>query len=439
MRPRRLAAPAALLVSLTACGGDEGAVAVTYTDVQRERIASLAGPPSLPDDPTNAVADDPEAAAFGQLLFFDPRLSADGEVSCATCHDPEHGFSDPARLSTGIGTTGRHAPPALGAAWNRWQFWDGRCDSLWCQATGPWEAPLEHGGNRTRFAHLVAEEPDLRAAYEAVFGPLPDLSDPERFPADAAPGDDPDDPLAQAWEAMTEADRDAVNRVFSNLAKAVAAYERRLVTGPSAFDRFAEALAEGDDAGLAALSPAARRGLGLFVGDNPANPFRETVDAFGGDCWTCHAGSALTDFEFHNTGLGPRDWLDPEDPGRYAGIELVKAQTFNGTGRYSDAPDAAATDVLRYLREPSSEDLAAFKTPSLRDVARRGPYMHGGHFDTLEEVVDFYADLAESPELGHRDHQLYPIDLDEQDRADLVAFLEALDGELPDADLLRAP
>ena len=436
-----------LLALAPGCGPEQGAgpgssaLYVDFSEREIERIAQLMGPPPLPPDPTNAVADDPAAAALGQRLYFDPRFSGDGSVSCATCHDPALGFSDGQRLSEGLGTTTRHAPTVLDAAVQRWFFWDGRCDSLWCQATQPWEAAGEHGGSRLQFAHLVADDAALREAYEAIFGPLPDLDDLDRFPPEGKPTGDSEDPLDRAWSGMSEADQVAINTVFTDLTKSVAAYERLLVSGPSPFDRFARGLIDGDEELLASLDEAQQRGLKLFINDNPSNPFHdEAISEPGAECYACHGGPELSDREFHNIGLGARDWLTWEDLGRYEGAERVVEDPFNGIGPYSDDPQAASNDKLVYLREPDGLELGQFKTPSLRNVALRPPYMHGGHFDTLEDVLGFYTRLDESPVISHRDEQLYPLDhLDEEDLADLLAFLEALTGEAPDPSLLAPP
>jgi len=116
--------------------------------------------PAVPVDPTNAVADNPWAAQLGQFLFFDENLSGNNEVSCATCHDPEQGFGDGERLSTGVSTTGRHAQSLWNIGFNRWFFWDGRCDNMWCQAIGPIEASTEMAGDRTAIAHYLANNSD---------------------------------------------------------------------------------------------------------------------------------------------------------------------------------------------------------------------------------------------------------------------------------------
>lgn len=389
-----------------------------WARIQRMKISDP------PPDPSNAVAEDPAAARLGQWLYFDRRLSANGEVGCVTCHDPDKGFTDGEPLAEGIGTTGRSAPTVLNTVWNRWFFWDGRADSHWAQALGPLENPIEHGFSRLELAHLIDDDADLNTAYTAIFGALPDLSDADRFPPMGRPvaGDD-SDPAAVAWASMSGADQDAVNRVFSNAGKAIAAYERRIRTGPSAFDRYVDALESGDDSGGGQLSDSAARGLALFVGE--------------ANCHLCHTGPTLSDLEFHNVGLAPRVWLNPDDLGRYDGIPKVLADPFNGLGAFSDSTEDALTK-LGYLTL-SSDQLAQFKTPPLRDVALTAPYMYGGQLETLEDVVRFYNQADETPQWGHREEVIVALDLDDQGIVDLVAFLESLTGDDVEEALTVAP
>src|SRR5439155_18807774 len=254
----------------------------------------------LPPEAVSRIAESAPAAGLGQSLFFDRRLSANGEVACASCHQPARGFTDGQAVARGLLPGTRNTPTLLNAAFNRWFFWDGRADSLWSQALQPLEGPREEGGDRLHIAHLVAADAVLGAAYQRVFGKLPPLADTARFPPHARPDPDPRAPMAEAWQAMAPADRTEVNRVFSNLGKAIAAYERKLVSGASPFDIYVEGLRAGDPAKTAALSPAASRGLKLFVG--------------AANCGSCHTGPALSDGEFHNLGLP----LSPgeEDRGR---------------------------------------------------------------------------------------------------------------------------
>ena len=145
--------------------------------------------PPLPAEPGNAVADVPEAARFGQLLFFDQRLSANGQVACSTCHQPEKLFTDGLPVSVGIGPVERNAMGLVGVAYSPWLFWDGRKDTLWSQALAPLEDPREHASSRLAVAHVVASDPGYRRAYADVFGAQLELLDPARFPAEGRPVD----------------------------------------------------------------------------------------------------------------------------------------------------------------------------------------------------------------------------------------------------------
>ena len=164
---------------------------------------------------------DAQAANIGYQLFYDKRLSQDGDVACATCHNPEKTFTDGKILSEGVGRTNRNAPTIVGASHNIWQFWDGRADSLWQQALGPLENPNEHGFTRVAVAKLVAKQ--YRSEFETVFGPMPDFEDDYRFPENASPIGDNN--AQTAWNQMTESDRAYVNTVFVNVGKSIEAFK----------------------------------------------------------------------------------------------------------------------------------------------------------------------------------------------------------------------
>jgi len=246
----------------------------------------------------------------------------------------------------------------------------------------------------------------------------------------------PADPLAAAWTRMKEEDRRAVDRVFACVGKALAAYERRLVGRGSAFDRFLAELRAGGSG--AALSEPAKRGLRLFVGR--------------GNCRVCHSGPDFSDGEFHDAGVPPGPGL-AVDTGRYGGIEELLADPFNARGPFADAlaapsPGAAASagvapapaaDKLRALRR-LPEHWGQFKTPSLRNVAIRPPYMHQGQLATLRDVLKFYSTRAgASPPGPAQERLLVPLNLSEREMADLVAFLESLTDEPLDDALLFRP
>jgi len=400
---------------------------VLFTADELARIYRRSPLGELPRAPTNGVADSAPAAALGQFLFFDRRLSANGEVACATCHQPGRGFTDGRARATGLAPGRRNTPTLLNAAFNHWFFWDGRADSLWSQALQPLEGPREEGGDRLNIAHLVAADAALGAAYQRVFGPLPPLADTDRFPPHGRPDPDPGSPMAGAWAAMTASDRTAVNRVFSNLGKAIDAYERKLISGPAPFDTYVEGLRTGDSSKAAALSPAAARGLKLFVG--------------AANCHACHTGPALSDGEFHNLGLPPPPG-DAPDPGRADGMRMLRADIFNAAGPFSDEPAGTAGLRLQFLPPPKSQ-LGAFKTPTLRNVALTAPYMHDGRFADLPEVVEFYAQSNAASRgriVGTRDPNLNLLPhLTTVESADLVAFLQALTGSPPPPSLTEKP
>lgn len=382
---------------VSGCGGDE------FTEAEKATILSLSlvELPSLPADPSNRYADDPDAAALGEALFFDERMSRDGKVACGTCHLPDRQFQDDLPLGKGVGTSRRRTMPLAGVAWSPWLFWDGRRDSLWAQALVPLEDPEEHGGTRAFHALFVAEE--FGEQYERIFGPLPDLSD---IPHHAGPLGTEDEKAA--WKSLKPDQQEAVNRVFANIGKAMASFQRSIIPQETRFDRFARALAAGekpqDDASLTGEEIA---GLRLFVGK--------------ADCATCHTGPRLTDDAFHNTGVPAAVGL-AEDLGRLAGAQEVALDPFNCLGKFSDAEPEACGE-LRFMVKDDPRLLRAYKPPSLRGAATRPPFMHAGQFATLDEVVTHYT-LAPAAPAGET--ELFPLSLSERERRQLIAFLMTL-------------
>jgi len=404
---------------------DDVAQSVGLSDAAAEAARAMRST-GLPDSPTNRVADDPDAAALGHFLFFDPRLSSSGLFRCANCHDPHQDFHDGKRISDdGETLVHRNTPTASNGAIYQWLYWGGRCDSLWCQAANPIENDLEMNSSRLAVAHVVYDDPDLRDSYEQLFGPMPQLDDP-RFPDSARPDPKaPDSQDAINWATLSTTDQDDVSEVLANVAKSIAAYERELVRLEAPFDTFVDGLDDGDPDKLAALSPAAVRGLELFVGE--------------AGCARCHGGPMFTFEEHVNTGLGTRPWLLTEDTGRWDGhVELLK-EDFSTFGPWSDDPSVGDALLAAVGDAPTEADMGAYRAPSLRNIALSAPYMHGGHFDTLEEVVEFYVFLDETPVFGERDPRLQPLDLSAKDAADLVAFLESLTGAPHDASLYEPP
>ena len=349
----------------------------------------------VPADPSNRVADDPEAAELGRLLFSDPRLSANGKVSCASCHDPANGFTDRRATGLGIGTGTRRTMPILPAIYSTWQLWDGRADSLWAQALGPLENPLEHGFTRSEVAALVRTH--YVGRYHRLFGPLPKL------PAGrASPLGDPE--ARRRWATLSASQRQAVDRVFVKAGKAIAAFERRQRLQPTRFDLY---LRSPSDSSPSPLSHREEAGLRIFIGK--------------GKCTSCHGGPLLTNSDFANTGVPVRPGA-PADEGLIAGVEVVRADPFNCKGAFSDDPGRSC-DELEFAARGSPEQVRAYKVPSLRGVALRPPYMHAGQYADLERVVSHYSEAPAAP-AGRT--QLRPLRLNPRERGDLVAFLKTL-------------
>ena len=374
---------ALLLVPLAGCGGrgwqDEWGAA-ERAQILSLSLATLQAPPP---DLTNAHADDPRAAELGRRLFHDSRLSRNGQVACASCHQPGRFFTDGLPVSQGLGHARRNAPSLLGAAWSPWQFRDGRADSLWSQIFGPLEDENEQGLSRVQVARLIAGH--YREPYEAVFGRLPVL------------------------QAAPQPDREAINRVVVNIGKALAAFQRGLRPEPARFDAYAEALRRNDLSAKRLLTEDERAGLRLFLGR--------------GQCLRCHHGPLLTNHGFHNTGLGPRPG-QAFDRGRAEGVRQVLASEFNCRSSYSDD---ARRDCphLEFARSGTPELVGAFKTPGLRNVAVTAPYMHDGRFATLREVLEHY-NQAPQPGIEYGHTELFALGLNDAELARLEAFLKTL-------------
>ena len=404
-----------LLVAVSDTGAQQTGTDVAdtheWTPAEKKLLASLSIEKlrKLPPDPSNAVADNPQAARFGQQLFFDTRLSVNGKVACATCHQPSLYFTDGLSLANGVGVARRHAMTLTGAAYNVWFFWDGRKDSQWSQALGPLENSVEHGSNRNRIAHLLQQDTPYRQQYEAIFGPFPDISETGRFPVDAGPVDDL--PSRSAWDNMSDADQDIINRIFANVGKAIAAYERLMLPSRARMDDYIKAVLADDAAAMAAVyNGVEANGLRLFIGK--------------AQCINCHNGPLLTNYAFHNTGIRP---AAGEDTGRLEGVVTVKQDPFNCMGSYSDARPEQCIH-LRFLRSTGSGLYRAFKTPSLRNIAKTAPYMHAGQLTTLSEVIAHY-NTARS--LNGRLSEIIPLRLKTTELTDLEAFLQTLTGPLP--------
>ncbi len=348
---------------------DRGAGAGGWTAEERQRIASLSlsSLPTLPSEPSNAVADLPAAAALGEALFADTRLSANGKVACATCHDPARQFQDGLPAGRGVGVGTRRTMPIAGTAYSPWMFWDGRADSQWAQALGPLENPLEHGSDRRSVVKVVIEH--YATEYRAIFGVSPDAQ--------------------------------PIDRAFANVGKAIAAFERTIMPERTRFDAYADSAGRAETNDI--LTDQEVAGLRLFIDK--------------GKCLDCHNGPLLTDNDFHNIGLPSQP-----DPGRIEATAKVKADPFNCVGVFSDATADQCME-LAAMKVDGSELIGSFKTPSLRGVTRRAPFMHNGALGTIGEVLAHY-NAAPAATIGHS--ELTGIALTTDELAALASFLDTL-------------
>ena len=275
---------------------------------------------------------------LGRLLFFDKRLSKNNTIACASCHIPALAFTDGQPVSTGIHRLqgGRSAPASINRVFSKAQFWDGRAATLDDQSVGPLVSPVEHGFiNHDEMVKKLNGIEGYRRLFKDAFGS----------------------------GITTEA-----------VGKAIASFQRTILSGNSPADRFDVG---GDQQ---ALAEDAQRGLTLFRGK--------------ARCTRCHSGFNFSDEKFHNLGIG---W------------------------------DTNTVDLGRYMETKNPEDIGAFKTPTLREISRTAPYMHDGRFATLEDVVSFYNQGGiKNP---HQDNTIIPLELTAEEQHDLVAFLRSLSGE----------
>ena len=361
-------------------------------------------------DESNHVVNNSEAAKLGKKLFFDTRFSADGTISCASCHKPELYFTDGMAQAAGIFKTTRNAPTIVGSSNNNWFFLDGRTDSLWSQALHPVENTLEHRSSRSQFAHVIFNDPELKPIYENVFGPMPDISDKSRFPENAGPIRIK--PIKAAWKNMTKADKKIITNIFVNGGKAIAAYETQIQPSPSRFDNYVAAISERNSEKMQnLLSEDETAGLKIFLDK--------------GKCFICHNGPTFSDMSFHNIATPPLN-VKKYDYGRSKGVRRVKKNPFNCLSEHNDSLNKSC-DELKYIVFHEEETLAAFKTPSLRNVTKTAPYMHAGQYKTLSEVIKHYND---PPPTKVGMNKLLDIDLSNEEMKQLEAFLNTLDSEI---------
>jgi cytochrome c peroxidase len=425
-------------------------------------------------------------------------------LSCASCHDLLRSGSDtasePPQISVGAGWSAVNALHLVNAQYYPLPFWNGRDDSLWAMIIGVVESATAMSGNRVELAHRIFDDPVYRAEYAKVFAdnPLPFdktsqeiaqmldasghcLRDPMgacpsdacrvemfpdgsqqcvlRFPLKGKPGklhptctEDPNnccqrgkgEPFDDAFDCMDKGDRDQINRVIVDFAKAIAAFEYQLVSRSSLFDRAI--------AGQDRLSDSAVRGARLFIGK--------------ASCIECHNTPLLSDGQYHNTGVpqvGPNVPTEADCPaggtcdcqsdrpplpdcgsqatmkepaecppwGFYDGLRKLRInQTWRRYAKYSDD---TGDDSRQSFCDMSSDDSlkGAWRTPSLRDVALTAPYMHDGVFDTLSEVVDYYnwGGSSMGSAVGQKSPKMKPLHLTVDEEADLVELLTTFTGE----------
>lgn len=342
-------------------------------------MTALAHPLGLP--PLPVPEDNPQSPAkikLGDRLFHDTRFSKTGKVSCSTCHEREKAFTDQKVVSQGIddlkGT--RNAPTVINAAYMETQFWDGREPSLEEQSTQPFVNPVEMGlEDHEPILKMIREDPSYVASFKEVFGVTSD------------------------------------EITIEKVKQAIGSFERTIISGDSPFDRYQY----GND--KSAMSPAAIRGLEIFVNQ--------------GRCVSCHiieqTQALFTDTKFHNIGVGFQRMENREE-------ELVKA--FVKSRKEGKSVDVTVltkenvSELGRFAVSDQLQDMGSFKTPTLRNVAVTAPYMHDGSVQTLEETVQFYNNggrLKDTDPLSpFLDGGIRPLDLTEEQQADLVAFLESL-------------
>lgn len=320
-----------------------------------------------PIRPVPIPADNPQTAEkieLGRMLYFDPRLSGDSSMACAKCHDPAKGWSNNLQLSDSYPGTKhwRHVPTVLNSAYLKQLFWDGRAHTLEEQAVGPIAAPFEMNQNYVHLVEKLQSVPYYRKSFKKVFN-----SD--------------------------------VN--MDNLAKAIASFERTIVSKPGRVDAYLK----GDKK---ALNASEIRGMEVFKGK--------------ANCIACHHGPMLTDQKLHTTGVPEIEPLKKES-------DRIATRHFFATINDYPEPRKLNADYGREILTKNKADRGQFKTPSLRELAYTAPYMHNGAFEYLEDVIEFYS--KGGGDAANKDPLLKPFTLTDQEKEDLVAFLEALSSDKP--------
>jgi cytochrome c peroxidase len=333
-------------------------------------------PPKASHDPSNRVSGKPEAIAFGEKLFFEPRLSGTGSVLCATCHVPFRAFQDGRPRAFGLQEVDRNTPSVLNVRFYHWYGWDGAHDSLWSQSLRPLLDSREMNASAAHVAGVVRKL--FAGEYQRAFNRSVPVQDED---------------------------------VLVDVGKALAAFQETLVSGRTPFDEFRDALAKNDLNAMKNYPMAAQRGLRIFVGK--------------GNCSTCHFGPHFTNGEFADTGVPFFAAKGRVDSGRHGGIHRLKTSPFSLLGRHNDDPARATATGTRHV-ELQHRNFGEFRVPGLRNVALTAPYMHNGSLATLRDVVKHYSELNEERLHADGERILRPLKLSTEEISDLVAFLESL-------------
>jgi cytochrome c peroxidase len=439
---------ASLLLSACATQDDGD---VLFSDTEKAIIKTLVYQ-DAPADTSNAYEFNAAAATLGQKFFWDTRFSGGIEitgnrtaapgvtagsakdfaagqtrkVACVTCHDPNFGWADsaskPNKVSLGVNLTDRNAPTVLNTAHNTYSLWDGSVDSVW-SVMRPAIEGNSHGFGRAGVAYVICNSATYLAEYNAIFGTTDTGAVCAALPSGTPPSllNGWGRPTGSLYTSLTAGQRLSVDRIFANFGKAIAAYERKLVSKNSPFDQWAN----GNEA---AMSAPQKRGLKLFIGK--------------GNCVRCHSGPNFSDNDFHNLGV-PQDGLigSTFDYGRNIGITKLLTTTTAGNGYYNTASiynDGSANRVAGL--SAASSHIGQFKTPTLRSVSMTAPYFHTGGFNSLWDVVNFYNFAGNGGNFpGTKDTRLTTRRMTNEEMEDLVEFLKALDGEALEPSLTTKP
>ena len=382
MTRRLLRTVAGTLVLLAGLGATVGAGGDALLPFSADETAAILrhGPWPQPwsHDPSNRASGNAEAIHLGERLFFDPRLSVNGKLSCGSCHEPERNWIDGEKRGIGLARVDRNTPSLLDVRLQRWFGHDGAADSLWSQSMRPVVDPREMGADAAHVARLVRNDAKFACRYQTVVGEAPSADD---------------------------------EAVLVGGGTLLAAFQETIISGRTPFDRFRDALARGDRQAAAQYSLPAQRGLKIFIGK--------------GACNTCHFGPNFTNNEFADTGMSY--FIEPGrvDPGRHCGIQKLNQSPYTLLSRWSDDPVRSTATSTRHV-EPEQRNFGEFKVPTLRNTVLNAPYMHDGSLATLRDVIRHYSELNE--ERLHADGQkiLKPLHLSADETNDLLVFLESV-------------